>query len=188
MNLGSILVAEYVVVSRGNGGGVIILRAAIITIELLIASLIGIHLIDGTSFHSICDREFWKEVKEVTPWFAATYGAVYAALYTRFSSQWTYLASLYNQIKQAEFEYYSNKDRDESALHRLAEWKAGYIEDAFVMHLAKKGSVKQVIRHWAKEKHVGHCLKHYSLKYDILRELDIDIDLAHESFLPFPGK
>ncbi len=36
------------------------------------------------------------------PTFGAIFAAVYFALYARFASQWSYLANLYNKIKEAE--------------------------------------------------------------------------------------
>lgn len=186
MDIADYLSAEYLVVKHGNGGGVIISRTAIITLELLTLTLIGKYFLDPSDFTSPLCHSILTVAAELMPWMAAAFGAIYAALYTRFSSQWTYLASLYNQIKQAEFEYFSNKDRDPAALDRLAEWKAGYIEDAYVMHLAKKQSVNEIIGHWAKVQHVGFCLKSFSPNYDILKKLNISLEPSHRSFLPFP--
>jgi hypothetical protein len=51
--------------------------------------------------------------------------------YARFSSQWSYLAGVYNQIKAAE----CRTGFQETV---LAQWKAGFIEDAADLHLLRK--------------------------------------------------
>lgn len=79
------------------------------------------------------------------------YGAVYLALYARFTSQWTYMANLYNQIKQAEVGSPANANR-----RALAQWKAGYIEDAYTTHMATKPMVAGVIRAWHSDQAVRH--------------------------------
>jgi hypothetical protein len=75
------------------------------------------------------------------------FAGVYAALYTRFASQWSYLASVYNQIKAAE----SRKDCNPE---QLALWKAGFIEDAEELHLANKHHFASTIRAWGRERGV----------------------------------
>ena len=69
---------------------------------------------------------------------------MYAALYSRFASQWTYLAGVYNQIKMAE----SRTDRDP---RKIAEWKAGFIVDAEELHLVRKPLFAEVVRAWRKD-------------------------------------
>lgn len=87
---------------------------------------------------------------ELLPWLGALFGAVYAGLYARFASQWLYLANTYNQIKAAEC-------RSESSARPLAEWKAGFIEDADGLHLATKPLFASVIAHWAREAAVAQA-------------------------------
>lgn len=74
-------------------------------------------------------------------------GAVYASLYARFASQWSYLAGVYNQIKAAE----CGQKCDRIA---LAEWKAGFIEDAEDLHLARKPVFASIIHAWVKDAEV----------------------------------
>ncbi len=86
---------------------------------------------------------------------SAVFGGVYLALYARFSSQWAYLASLYNQIKQTEATAGVNVDV-------LASWKAGFIEDAENLHLACKSSFAPVIKAWGAESAVEHAFAQYA--------------------------
>jgi hypothetical protein len=74
-------------------------------------------------------------------WFGAIFAAVYALLYARFSSQWTYLAGVYNQIKAAQV-------RDRPAKEALAEWKAGFIEDCDDLHLVRKDMFASIAHEW----------------------------------------
>src|SRR5262249_1438411 len=95
-------------------------------------------------------------------WFGTIFAGAYAALYARFASQWSYLASVYNQIKATEC-----KGVDGDHAMALAEWKAGFIEDAFALHLARKPSFRAVILAWSTRKdvedeldtHIRACIK-----------------------------
>lgn len=139
------ITAEGLLDSFPNGGAVIAARASVATLVLTIV-LIGLYNLfgcwDGTLQRLTWDAsELKRQVYAFTPWTAAFWGATYAGFYTRFSSQWTYLAGTYNQIKQTECvtERY----------HRpLAEWKAGFIEDAENLHLAFKPIFATTIHHW----------------------------------------
>lgn len=103
-------------------------------------------------FSKVLDAvNFAKQTLEIAPWFAAAAGAVYAALYARFSAQWSYLAGVYNQIKQCEVELHGAGPVNSDALIKFAEWKAGYIEDAHNLHLHAKESVSATIHLWGKD-------------------------------------
>jgi hypothetical protein len=42
----------------------------------------------------------WHNGADSIGWIGAIFAAVYAALYARFASQWSYLAGVYNQMRQ----------------------------------------------------------------------------------------
>jgi hypothetical protein len=86
-------------------------------------------------------------VIQTLPWFGAFFTGVYVALYSRFSSQWTYLAGLYNQIMAV-------LARPESDPRVMAGWKAGFIEDADDLHLALKPMYAVIIKKLAEEEDV----------------------------------
>lgn len=69
------------------------------------------------------------------PWLGATIAASYAASYSRFASQWVYLAELYNQIKAAELSI--PEVLTPAQVLVFAEWKAGFLEDCETLHLAR---------------------------------------------------
>jgi hypothetical protein len=85
-------------------------------------------------------------------WFGTILAASYAALYARFASQWTYLANLYNQIKAAECRADCDQDK-------LAEWKAGFMEDAEELHLAGKPLFASVLHAWGMEEKIKEQFK-----------------------------
>ena len=85
----------------------------------------------------------------------AIFAATYAGLYAKFASQWTYLASLYNQIKAAE----CSAGCDAKP---LAQWKAGYLEDALELHLALKPNVASIIHMWGRDADVEKAFREYT--------------------------
>jgi hypothetical protein len=92
-------------------------------------------------------------VLDTIPWFGAILAAAYAALYARFSAQWSYLADVYNQIKAAEC---AGGKPD-----ALAEWKAAFMEDAAELHLDNKPVFATVIQVWGKEPGVKEAFVKY---------------------------
>jgi hypothetical protein len=147
--------AEWILTRSGsNGGDVILLRSLVVATELTGIALALHNAIDPKFTERASWGAFRSQLVEIAPWFAAATGAVYAALYARFSAQWSYLAGLYNQIKQAELEMAYTNPNDITGLERLAEWKAGYIEDAQALHLHAKENVAAVVHHWGKDSKV----------------------------------
>ena len=118
------------------------------------------------------------------------FGGTYAALYTRFSSQWQYLADLYNQIKSQEIsaaiacmegtrkvaatnginDSVCNVPRPSLSLQPdklLADWKKGFIEDAFALHLAKKPIFFTVVANWAQQPDVKKLIESERTRDDV---------------------
>jgi hypothetical protein len=79
---------------RANGSGTILIRSFLVSLVLYGLAFILNILLDyltnktNTPF-SVIDNSLLI-VKDTLPWFGAIFAAVYAALYTRFSSQWLY--------------------------------------------------------------------------------------------------
>jgi hypothetical protein len=158
---------EWLLNKRPNGGDIILLRAVLIAISIYLL-VVGIkHGIDPTRTASLKIQELQLEVGSTLPWFGAIFGVVYVALYARFSSQWSYLANLYNQIKAAEVaaltrlaEKKLTNVSAKEVRRKLAEWKAGYIEDAEGLHLATKKSFAPIIWFWLRDKDVRSAYIH----------------------------
>ena len=127
-----------------NGGTVVFLRAAHVTLILFFGGIAAINWLDP---HRGCDFS-WYELRLQTmqhvPWLGAIFATVYALLYARFASQWTYLAGVYNQIKAAQV-------RKETLSEVLAEWKAGFIEDGDDLHLLRKPMFASIAYEWLNE-------------------------------------
>ncbi|PKL40554.1 MAG: hypothetical protein CVV44_02815 [Spirochaetae bacterium HGW-Spirochaetae-1] len=141
-----IITGEFILTryKKSNGGSVIILRSLLSAFILFIIVLFLLNSIDPGRTSDFSWVELRLQVVEKFSWFGVFFATIYAALYARFSSQWTYLANLYNQIKQAE-------TRCEINSEKLAEWKAGFVEDAEVLHLMMKPIFSSVICEWLKD-------------------------------------
>jgi hypothetical protein len=136
------LSAEWLLDWWPNGGTVILLRSMLVGVLIYLVSLGFRNIFDPARGWEFSLKEFHLQLAATFQWLGPIFAAVYAALYARFASQWSYLASLYNQIKAAE----CRKDCD---VDRLAQWKAGFIEDAQELHLARKPHFAAIIRAWA---------------------------------------
>lgn len=136
---------------RPNGGDVVIFRT--LWVGTLLIVIFAVINVTAQPITSVCNFVFstWTELLCIlrSTQGSLVYGAVYAALYARFTSQWSYMANLYNQIKQAEIT--AQKPLRKVA---LSQWKAGYIEDAYVTHMATKPMVAGVIRAWYSDPYV----------------------------------
>ena len=140
----SFISAEWLLNSRDNGGSIIALRAIIMSTIVFLLVITFLNALDPNKNWNPPLNEFGIQIKDKITWFGILFGSVYAALYTRFSSQWAYLANLYNMIKQSAC-------NDQVSEDVLAEWKAGFIEDAEYLHLAHKENFVSIISAWGNE-------------------------------------
>lgn len=133
---------------RPNGGDVVVFRTLwtgfLIFITII---LLRVAMTDGCSCFTIT---FWKILQESIKGVEVPtiFGATYAAFYARFVSQWTYIANLYNQIKQAEVAAAGTALGRKKQKLVLAQWKAAFIEDALTVHMATKQPMKGVVQAW----------------------------------------
>jgi hypothetical protein len=147
--------------TRPNGGTAVFLRAAWIAGVIYIIGLILRNWIDPSRSFRFSFTELRLQLLGSFRWFGTIFAGAYAALYARFASQWSYLASVYNQIKATECRGDTNKPL------ALAQWKAAFIDDAVSLHLAAKPSFKGVVLHWygddsvkaAVEEHIQEKIK-----------------------------
>src|SRR5687768_9782380 len=85
-----------------NGGTVVTFRSFWITLWIYVPGfLLKTSLAEGKTL-DLDLRQGAVDFVNTLPWLAAIFGAAYVALYTRFSSQWNYLANLFNEIVQVE--------------------------------------------------------------------------------------
>jgi hypothetical protein len=135
---------------RANGGTIIFARCILVTLIIYSLAISLSEVLDPSKqmlFSSVALR---LAIKNTLPWFAAIFAAIYAALYARFASQWTYLATLYNQIKSTQAQIAGNPKADEV----IASMKAGLIEDADKLHLALKQEYASLIKVWSEDEKV----------------------------------
>jgi len=125
----------------GNGGDVIVLRSFLCASLLVIAPCVA-HKLGISAAKELAD--------DALRLFGLTFAAFYLALSSRFASQWTYLAGVYNQIKAAECRGLAQ----DTGPQALAEWKAAFAEDALDLHLAYKPMFAMILHQWLGEKAV----------------------------------
>lgn len=143
------LSGEFVLKRMPNGGTAVLLRSLIISVVLYTAVVVfKARITPGASwaFDWAAGRAI---LADTVPWFGAIFAGVYVALYSRFASQWNYLASLYNQIMATAVQHPPDGVTATQALHL---WQAGFIEDAEDLHLATKPMFASVIRSMLKRK------------------------------------
>ncbi len=145
-----------------NGGSVIVLRALFVAaIVLLVAQPASLAIQDVLDPSRGWTFDFHRLalylVRHLTS-TAVVFGSVYTALYARFAAQWRCLADVYNKIKEAEVKYSTQV----GAESRIAEWKAGFAEDAQELHLATKKIFAPVIRTWLADEKVKEAFINYT--------------------------
>jgi hypothetical protein len=141
---------------KANGGTIIILRSAQVSVVIFLLSILLINVFDPHKSWLFSLPELQIEIKNKIPWLGAIFTVVYASLYSRFSSQWQYLSGLYNSIKEAQT---SNASYCKNT---MAEWKAGFIEDAEYLHIATKRSFAPIIHDWGKDPDVIECFSKHT--------------------------
>ncbi len=131
-----------------NGGDVVVLRAVMLTLTFSVVAVMLKAWIHPQENFTWSLQSLQGELVELAGWISGFFGAAYLALYTRFVSQWSYLANVYNLIKQAEA-------AEGAQTGVITEWKAGFLEDADHLHLVGKKSLAPIIKHWAEDKAVA---------------------------------
>jgi hypothetical protein len=134
------LSGEYLLTSIGypNGGTVVFLRALHVTVVIFLGTLAATNWLDSSRGSEFSWAELAIQIREHLTWIGAIFATVYALLYARFASQWTYLAGLYNQLKAAQ----ARTDADQEA---IAEWRAAFIEDCDELHLVRKPMFASIV-------------------------------------------
>jgi len=145
---------EWVLTATGwpNGGNIILLRTTGITITFYILAIALKQSLDPDRTLAFDYRELLIALRDTLPWAGAIFAGVYVSLYARFSSQWVYLNGLYNQIKAMETR--TAAGANEATRKVIAEWKAGFLEDAQELHLATKPLLASVVKRWGEEPQV----------------------------------
>jgi len=128
-----------------NSGGVIVFRSSLSALLIFLIALGLRNVIDPTRTWELGFEELRRQAVAGLPWYGAIFALFYTGLYGRYHAQWNYLANVYNQIKASEVECAASPPA------ALAEWKAGFLEDAEEVHLARKPIFASVLRAWGRE-------------------------------------
>jgi hypothetical protein len=152
--------AEYVVSWMPNGGTAILIRTILVSLNIFILAIGLFDYLDPNAIFEFSKSSLLFLAKDKFQWIGPIFIAIYVALYSRYAAQWSYLANLYNQIMLAKaqqvrpekIKYRTINNLKETPLNYLnatdqafAQWQAGFIADAFELHLAYKEMFKSVI-------------------------------------------
>ena len=135
----------------GNGGLVIFLRSILVAMQLFAIALLiksGCEAPAGSGFSMDVAKSL---VAEHFEWFGALFAGCYAAFYTRFSNQWSYLAEVYNQVMATKCQIL---EADQVTNQALTRWQVGLIADANTLHLDSKEIFASVIRSLLDQPHI----------------------------------
>lgn len=168
-----------------NGGTVVFLRAFHSAICIVALALAFQNLVDPTRGSHFDFGELRTQLSNIGPVLGAVFAATYAALYTRFASQWTYLAGVYNQIKAAA-------SRKDACPDIIAEWKAGFIEDASELHLLRKPMIASISSTWLQDAAVLKALVDWTPKgaeklTQMRAQVDVIVPPSTIAAAPKPG-
>lgn len=168
---------------RANGGTIIFARAAQVSSIVYGLSIVLGEILDPAKQWRFSWVALRITIKSTLPWFAAVFAGTYAALYARFSSQWSYLAGLYNLIKSTEAQ--SNSAGEEA----IISMKVGFIEDADELHLALKQMYATLISNWASDEKVrGEFIKYAPGGEMRLNSLLLDISRVISKYEEFHAR
>lgn len=137
------LSCEFVLKWLPNGGTAVLIRSFLISLMLYIVTIALKSRLEPNATWGMDLSVGRSLVSETIPWFGAIFAGVYAALYSRFASQWNYLANLYNQIMASAVQHPPTSGDAGTAVLRM--WQAGFVEDAEDLHLAGKPMFASII-------------------------------------------
>lgn len=132
-----LLRGEFFLRGHENSGGLILARSLFCASIAIFLSVLAEVLLSNQSPSSEAEPvRVSKILIERIPWFGASFALIFNHLNQKFSSQWLYLANLFNSICKANLEM----SRGQDATDLLLQWKASFIEDVHNLHLHKKGA------------------------------------------------
>ncbi len=125
---------EWLLHGRPNGGSVVFLRSLLVSGYIFAFAIFIKCAIDPDTLLKFSLHELRVEIRDSLPWLGAIFAATYTGFYTRYASQWNYIAGLYNQIMATASTRTTSSARNEAFLF----WQAAFIEDCYHLHLDRK--------------------------------------------------
>lgn len=153
------LSGEYMLKSKPNGGDIVLLRAIHSTFFIYLMTILLHEITKPNAILTFSQEELISAVHKSIPWLGAIFAATYATFYTRYSSQWTYLANTYNQfmaVKSVQNDHVMNLDHE--AAKALNNWMAGFVSDCFTLHLDRKPIFKGIIENLMKDEKIKELI------------------------------
>jgi hypothetical protein len=151
---------EWMLKRSANGGRVVFARAVLVT-----SIVYGVSLLVRLLLLAKADSSFtWEFIQEKSvdtlPWIAAIFAAVFAGLYSRFASQWSYLATTYNDYMSARMQTPINNGQADPFHHRTMKlWEAAFVEDDYDLHLWRKRMFAPLVRELLQDVEVEKIFK-----------------------------
>jgi hypothetical protein len=145
-NVFDYLSGEFILDYMPNGGIAVLFRTILVSVLIYFCAVI-------LKMYS-ADQDVKKVVAETIPWLGAILGGTYAAFYSRFSSQWAYIADLYNQ--QMALAITLSDVTIEGDNYKA--WQSAFIEDAVCMHLATKEGFRNAINEMLEDEDIRNLL------------------------------
>ncbi len=143
------LSGEFLFLFFYNGGTVVLLRSLITSVIVFSVYIILLGLV-MTGIHSGINWGFLHDLTiDNFEYVGAVFAGSYTLYYARFASQWTYLAGVYNQLMVTLVTQPPGEEANRNAAY--AQWKAGIIEDAYLLHLAAKPMFAPLIDQFLKD-------------------------------------
>lgn len=130
-----VLSCEWILKRRSNGGTAVLIRSIMISVGVFLFAIALQEILLPRNWWTFDATRARTLMSDRIPWLGAIFAATYLALYARFTAQWSYLASLYNQIMNSAHQSRTGVGKDDEVLNR---WWAAFMEDAMELHLAYK--------------------------------------------------
>ena len=141
--------------SRPNSGAVVFVRSVKVSFLIFLFSLWAISVTDPERTFEPSYKDFLAILTDKFAWLGAIFAASYAGFYSRYASQWSYLANLYNQIMAVKSTLPESQKSGASLLH----WQAGFIEDCYLLHLDRKEIFSVPIRYMLEDSAIADTFK-----------------------------
>ena len=120
---------EWMLRHHANNGAIIFLRSLLVTAWLFGLALLAVSAIDPNTTREFSLHELRSLARDHIEWLGAILAATYVGFYSRYASQWNYIATLYNQIMATCTSIPVSRRNDNQTLHN---WQAGFIEDTAI--------------------------------------------------------
>ena len=181
------LSGEFLLKQFPNGGTIVFLRSIITSIFLFGFVVVSMGILKTGFGPSVRWDVVIKVIIAKYEIGCAIFAGCYTVFYTRFSSQWSYLAGVYNQLLNAIVQIGPNPSDEQK--EALLLWKAGILEDAYILHLAAKPMFAPFVKYYLEDPEVVRRFRESSLNSEtILDNLKRVISKRHKININIPPK